>query len=199
MHAQPLTEDDWACLAQLRLAAVHAEPEVFGWALPREGGFTERHWRLRLRGASWWAAVTAPDVGPDAVVGPDAAVGRVDGAGAAPGAAVGLLSLMREPGAPETELHLMALWVAPEHRRRGAARALVQAAAVAAGAAGADRVTTWAHEAPDVDGLLRACGFRQTGERVAAPRDPSRAEVRWERQLGGEPRGLVQPRSPQED
>ncbi|WP_225754537.1 GNAT family N-acetyltransferase [Actinotalea sp. Marseille-Q4924] len=155
MRVDELTEGDWRRLQSLRLRCVVEQPDVFGWALAREGGFLESHWRLRLRGATWWAVV-ADD-----------------------GADVGLLSMIEEPGAPAGERHLAGLWVAPEARRRGAGRALVAAAAEGAAACGASRVTAWAPDDAGVAAFLARCGLRPTGERVPSPHAATGVDVRW--------------------
>lgn len=160
MDVVRLGEEHWQRLAHVRLRAVLGEPGLYGWALAREQGFGERHWRMRLRAAPWWVAV---DDGADR----------------------GLVSLIAEPGAPAGERHLTALWVDPASRRRGAGRALVAAAAAQARADGAERLTAWVPEEDDASAFARGCGLTATGERVALPRDPARTEQRWTSALGG--------------
>lgn len=156
-----LTEDDWERLRDLRLRALRSDGEAFGSSLAREEGFREMHWRMRLRASPWYVAVH-------------------DGRDA------GLVCVIEEPGAEPSERHVVSLWVAPEVRRRGVARSLLDAAAEGAAAVGATRLTLW--RLADQEGAgaaYRACGFAPTGEAVPLHRDPSRVEERWAREIGG--------------
>lgn len=167
MRVEELDEDGWERLRELRLRAVRAEPQLYGWAWERESRFQEMHWRLRLRGARWWAAG-----------------GETFGADHAD---IGLVSMISEPGAPPSERHLVALWVGAEARRRGAGGGLVAAAVAAAGEdsdpARATRLTAWVPADPAVGAFWSACGFVPTGEVVASTRAPGGEEERWARRL----------------
>lgn len=155
MIVEPLHEDDWERLAAIRLAALRTDADAFGSSLAREEGFKESHWRMRLRSSAWFVAV---DDGAD----------------------VGLTSVIREPGAEDHERHLVAFWVRPEARGRGAGRALLDAAATWATTNGAARLTLWLVRGNEgAAATYRSAGFAPTGESMPLPRDPSRTEDRW--------------------
>ena len=145
--------DDWEACARVRLTALRTDPGSFGARLEREEGFGERTWRLRLSGSPWWLAGEP---------------------------AVGIVGALAEPGAPLTERHLAGLWVAPEARRQGTARALVATVGDWARSEGADRLTMWVPtDLVAATALFDAVGARATGERTTLPRDPARSEERW--------------------
>jgi len=142
------SESDLGALRELRLRALTDAPDAFGSSIERELARTDEQWR-------WWVDAAATFV---LVVGDDAAFG---------GMAAGVADLEVDHRA-----HLIAMWVAPEHRRLGAASQLV------------DAVCEWARDrrARDVhlhvaDGneaaerLYERCGFRRTGETFVRERD----------------------------
>lgn len=158
--AERLGEGDWEALAAVRLRALRSDPEAFSSSLAREEAFREQHWRMRLRASPWWT-----------VRGED-------------GAAVGLASLIEEPGSPGSDRHVVALWVAPEARNRGVGAALVEAAAREAVDAGAQTLSLWVRE--DNAAALRLydrLGFAPTGERHPAVRADGLFELRYVRPL----------------
>lgn len=159
MDAERLTEDDWETLREIRLAALTTDEAAFGSSLERERGFKETHWRMRLR--------TTPSF-----------VVRIDGR------AVGLVGVIREPGAPADERHLVALWVAPEHRGRGVAQALLAAAEDWARGDGASLLSLWLVDGnDDAAELYAGAGYSATGVRMPVPRDRSLTEERWTKSL----------------
>lgn len=156
MRVVRLGEDDWETLREIRLRSLTEDRSVLG-SVEREQGFAETHWRMRLRGSPWFVALD--DARP-----------------------VGLVSLIAEPGAPSEERHATALWVAPEARGSGAGEGLLAAAAQAALADGAGRLTAWVRT--DVAAAtFTAAGFAPSGVRVPVPRDPTLVEERWIRDL----------------
>lgn len=150
-----LGEDDWEMLRDIRLEALETDQAAFGSSIERERGFREMHWRMRLRGSSWWVA-------------------EVDGTPA------GLVCGMNEPGATEDDRHVVALWVRPSERSNGVARALMDALHTWASDDGARTTSLWV-----VDGNEAACttyesfGYAPSGVRMPVPRDPSLVEERW--------------------
>ncbi|MBX9245084.1 GNAT family N-acetyltransferase [Actinotalea ferrariae] len=161
MIVDQLTEDEWERLGRIRVDALRTDPDAFGSSLAREEGFKEMHWRMRLRSSPWFVA---RDEGVD----------------------VGLVCVIQEPGADETERHVVSFWVRPEARRRGTGRALLGAAAAWAAADGAARLTLWQMRGNDAAAAtFRAAGFAPTGDTMPLPRDPSRTEERWALELGG--------------
>lgn len=108
-----LGSDEVAILAAVRLAALATDPSAFGSTLEREHAFGPDDWRDRL--------------GPPGVtlVAGDPVVGMAWGM----------------PDADDPTLaHLYGMWVAPEARRQGIGRALVEAVAVWATGVGRRRV-----------------------------------------------------------
>lgn len=158
------TEDDWALVRDVRLRALRESPEVFGSSLAREESFRESHWRMRVRTGPTWVAVD------------DEKVGR------------GLVSMIQEPGSPVDDRHVVALWVAPEVRRQGVGWALLDAVRATAAADGAHTLSLWIVDGNNAAGdLYVRAGFARTGERQPLPRDPSRVEERWVRELDDAP------------
>ncbi len=156
---ETLNEDQWERLAAIRLEALRTDPDAFGSSLAREEGFKESHWRMRLRASPWFVAVDADDD-------------------------VGLACVIQEPGADERDRHLVSFWVRPGSRRRGAGRALLDAAARWAASDGATRLTLWLVQGTTAAAAVyRAAGFAPTGESMPLPRDPSRTEEQWARDL----------------
>ncbi|NTW39310.1 MAG: GNAT family N-acetyltransferase [Cellulomonadaceae bacterium] len=149
-------EDDWALVQQVRLRSLREDGDVFGSSLAREEMFKESHWRMRLRSSPTWLAVT-------------------DG-----GATVGCVSMILEPGSPADDRHVVALWVAPEVRRRGVGWTLLDTVRRAAVHDEARTVSLWLEDSNHgaVDLAVRA-GFTRTSERHALTRDPSRVEERY--------------------
>jgi GNAT superfamily N-acetyltransferase len=159
MRAERLTEDDWQTLRDIRLTALQSDGAAFGSSLERERGFKESHWRMRLR--------TTPSF-----------VVRVGDH------AVGLIGVIREPGAPAEERHLVALWVDPKHRGRGVAQALLAAAEDWALQDGASVISLWLVDGnDDAANLYRGAGYVASGVRMPVPRDRSLTEERWTKPL----------------
>lgn len=162
MIVERLHEDDWERLGRIRVEALRTDPDAFGSSLAREEGFTEMHWRMRLRASAWFVASDGPGVD------------------------VGLVCVIEEPGAPADERHVVSFWVRPDARGRGAGRALLDAAAGQARADGAARLTLWLVRGNDGPAAAyRSAGFAPTGETMPLPRDPSRTEERWALDLAG--------------
>ena len=159
-------EDDWPTVRDVRLRALRESPEAFGSSLAREERFAESHWRMRLRTSALWVALDDD------------------------GTPRGLVQLVQEPGSPEDDRHVVSLWVAPEARRQGIGRSLLDTVVRGGADDGAATVSLWVVDdnADAVDLYVRA-GFTRTGERQVLPRDPERTEERYVRPT--DPRGLV--------
>ncbi len=155
-----MDEDDWAAVRDVRLRALREDPDAFGSSLAREEMFRETHWRMRVRTTPTWLATD------------DDGTGR------------GMVSVLIEPGSPVDDRHVVALWVAPEVRRRGLGWSLLDTVRGHAVAEGARTVSLWVvddnHAAAD---LYVRSGFTRTGERHALQRDPDRTEERYVLQL----------------
>jgi GNAT superfamily N-acetyltransferase len=86
-----------------------------------------------------------------------------------------------QDGAP-ADVQLVAMWVAPDRRRRGAGRALLDAIVQWATEEGASRVRLWATETNEhATALYEQAGFRPTGERQPLPSHPHLWEYEMER------------------
>lgn len=122
MLIRPTTEDDWATLKAIRLAALLDAPTAFGVSHQQAAAQSEAQWRERAAVATasrpkseFWLAFAA----------------------AAPGDAVGMIG-----GVVDGHGHynLIGMWVASAHRGSGAARGLVDAVKARAVALGHQRI-----------------------------------------------------------
>lgn len=145
---------DWATWRALRLRALGTDPAAFGKSLAAAEQQTEAEWR----------AMVAPD--------PTRVMWFAERGGAAVGTAVARV-------APDgLRANLYAMWVAPEARRTGAGRLLVEAAQRWAADQGACELmlrVTSANSA--ARGLYAATGFVETGVREALEVHGGIAEV----------------------
>lgn len=116
MHIRHTTEDDWATLKDLRLAALHDAPTAFGVTHASAAANSETQWRDRAaaRGPATYLLAFADDGTPVGMVG-------------------GVVS-------DAQEFNLIAMWVRPQQRGGAAAAALVEAMKAHAQARGHQRV-----------------------------------------------------------
>jgi dihydropteroate synthase len=137
---------DWQTWRDLRLRGLAEAPDAFGSTLAVE----------RARGDDRWRAMVAPD--------PAREVWFAERDGIAVGTAVAKL-------APDgLRAQLLGMWVAPEARRSGAARALIAAARSWAAARGACELVLEVTEGNLAAAeLYRATGFADTGVRGELP------------------------------
>jgi ribosomal protein S18 acetylase RimI-like enzyme len=122
-----LRAEEWSTYRDLRLRALADSPDAFGSVLQIERQHPDSHWAQRLssEAASEWSL---PLVAEDA----DRLVGLVWG--------------RIDPSEPET-VHVFQMWVAPERRGLGVAKALI------------DAVVAWAKDARARHLVLRVtCG-----------------------------------------
>ena len=147
-------------LRDIRLTALQESPSAFGSTFAAESDQTAAEWSERARlGAEGHERVTF--------------LAR-DGA-----QAVGLVGGYRE----ERSVHLVSMWVAPTHRRRGIGRDLVTAVLEWADAAGALSVSLWVTRANDAaHELYESMGFVDTDDVQPLPSDPCKDEVRMIRE-----------------
>ena len=84
-----------------------------------------------------------------------------------------------------SRMHLVGMWVDPQHRRRGVARALVEHAVRWAEERRASEVILWVadHNIP-ARRLYARAGFRPTGERQSLPSNPALTESLFRLTLG---------------
>ncbi len=155
------TVEDWRASRDLRLRALREEPLAFASTYEREVAFADAVWQDRILGSTQLLALDG-----DQVVG--TATGFVD------------------PAAP-AEVHLVAMYVAPEARGRGHAARLVDAVVDDARRRGFSRVVLDVvadNQAARTVYLRR--GFRPTGVSHPLPHAPDLLEVELEYRLGGE-------------
>jgi GNAT superfamily N-acetyltransferase len=112
--------DDWALLRDLRLRALLDAPEAFGQTYANAAAEPELEWRSTARSASagdrraWFFAGPAADQG-----------------------------MVQTRRRPPDDCLVFSMWVAPEARREGVGRALIDGAAEWARAWGARRIVLW--------------------------------------------------------
>ncbi len=146
-------------LREVRLSALRDAPSAFASSFETE---------VVHPAAAWAEAAEARSSGIDdatflAEVGPDC---------------VGLIGAFRRPGRPGV-VELVSMWVAPELRRRGVGRLLVEQAVAWAGDTGADAVELWVTRGNYAAiAMYRNSGFTLKNEHQPLPSDPCRDEVR---------------------
>jgi RimJ/RimL family protein N-acetyltransferase len=121
MIIRPTTEDDWAALKAVRLAALLDAPTAFGVSYQQAAAQSEAQWRERAAAATASRAKSAFWLACDEDRGEAVGMigGVVDGNG---------------------RYNLIGMWVKAEHRGSGAARRLVEAVKARALALGHRRV-----------------------------------------------------------
>jgi ribosomal protein S18 acetylase RimI-like enzyme len=144
-----VTEGEWRMLRSVRLQALANAPTAFGSTLAEANMLTEDHWRDRARGSTTSRQFLAW-LDKDAV---------------------GIAGLFDEG---DGSAQVVSVWVRPEHRGRGVARALTMAAMDFAAAAGIVRLTLWVTDGnASARRLYDSMGFRPTGNRQPLPSQPS--------------------------
>ncbi len=147
---------DWQAVRDTRLRALTDSPFAFGSTLERELAFDDQEWQRRVTRGTWFLAWFGQQP-----------VGIVAGA----------------QQADRTDArHLVAMWVAEDHRGTATATDLVEAVCGWARVQGARSVTLWV-----ADGNLRArrfyerLEFRATGHRQPLPSAPELGEELMQR------------------
>lgn len=142
MILKTLGAGDWARYRDIRLRALADTPNAFARALSEEQAFSEEKWRSRLSGDG--LVVVAEVSGQDAGL-------------------VGGVPLLDRAG-------LVSMWVAPDHRRSGTGRALVQAVVAWAREAGFQTlVLDVADENTSAIAFYERLGFQRTGRTGTLP------------------------------
>ena len=152
--------DDWARVREIRLRALADSPNAFASRLDHERHQPESFWRHRLEeeGSATFLAIDGDS-------------------------AIGLVSVFLMDDEPGTA-HLVSMWVAPEHRRRGLGRRLVEAVLGWARDQRAERVGLWVTESnEEARGLYRSTEFVETGDRQPLPSDLTLQELAMEWRL----------------
>jgi GNAT superfamily N-acetyltransferase len=146
MPIRAATEDEWERIRDLRLRALRDAPDAYGSTYEREAEETEQGWRGWVRG--WDGAddqalfVSEEDDGWN-----------------------GLALGVRWRAHPDLA-NLYAMWVAPDARRAGRGRALVEAVRAWAAERGASTLHLCVTDSNEgAATMYERCGFVPTGER----------------------------------
>ncbi len=160
-----LAPEDWEHLRRIRLEALAEAPQAFGSTLSREEAFDEATWRSRcVTSAQFVATNGGVACGLVAVYVP-ASTGGEPAFGAE-----------RYEHGPQ----LVSMWVAPSHRRRGVASALVGAALDHARGEGASTVQLWVADGNEgARALYESLGFIPTGVKQPLPSRPDIKESQF--------------------
>jgi ribosomal protein S18 acetylase RimI-like enzyme len=156
MEARQAEAADWETLRRLRLRALADAPDAFSSTLEAEAAFPAEVWRQRAAGDPASATFIAREGGVD----------------------IGLVRVFAEPD-PPGHMHLVSMWVDPEHRRRGVARALVAQAVRWATARRGREVSLWvADHNTAARRLYEQLGFQPTADHQPLPSNPAHSESR---------------------
>jgi ribosomal protein S18 acetylase RimI-like enzyme len=152
LQLQLLGPADWRILRAARLEALGDSQHAFTSSYDHESSWSEREWHRVLNAATWVVAREAESV-------------------------VGIVRSINEPERPETR-HVESVWVAPERRRRGVFRTLLNSLADLHRPAGVTDLMLWVLEDNyEAQSAYEALGFEPTGERQLLP-DCERFELR---------------------
>jgi ribosomal protein S18 acetylase RimI-like enzyme len=156
--------DEGAALRAVRLAALRDSASAFSSTHRAKEAHPAQHWAERARHGS---------AGDDSATYFATVDDRV----------VGLVGAYR-PNHAQAVVELVSMWTAPDARRTGAGRRLVDAVLEWARAGSVDSVELWVTQGNDpAIELYRSAGFRETGDHKALPSDPCKDEVRMRRPL----------------
>jgi ribosomal protein S18 acetylase RimI-like enzyme len=148
---------DWEALRELRLRALADAPDAFASTLEEEAAFPEQVWRQRAEGGAGSANFIACE--------DDAGIGMA-----------AIFAVADTPG----RMHLVGMWVHPQHRRRRVAQALVEEAVRWAAERRAIEVVLWvADHNIAARKLYERVGFQPTGERQPLPSNCALTESRF--------------------
>ncbi len=165
MSIRRIRVEDAAAFRQLRLRALAADPNAFASSYESEVNRTIETWET-------WAALSS--AGPDQAM----YLAEVDDD------LVGLAGAFRLEDDPR-RMHLISMWVDPEHRRTGIGRALTEAVVTWARQSDADEVMLWVvAESGGAQRLYEEAGFEATGNSMPLPSNPSLVEHEFVRSLG---------------
>jgi GNAT superfamily N-acetyltransferase len=151
MQIREVSPEEWERFRDVRLRALADSPSAFGSSLRREQRQPQAAWRERI---SWRG-------------------GGVTFAAVEDGAWLGIAGAYPDDDAP-TCMWVVSMWVAPEARRRGAGRSLLDACVGWARERDAEEVRLWVTTTnTSARALYEAAGFEPTGATQPLPSDPS--------------------------
>jgi len=152
--------DDWQAVRDTRLTALADAPFAFGATLEREMAFDDQEWQRRVRDGNWFLAWL--DQQP-----------------------VGIVAGIHETDQHD-ERHLVAMWVADDHRGTSVAAELVEAICGWTRLQGAKLVTLWVADGnPRARRFYERLGFHSTGHRQSLPSAPEVGEELMQRHVDG--------------
>ncbi|MGP3953119.1 GNAT family N-acetyltransferase [Streptomyces sp. 7N604] len=171
--------DDWAELRKLRLAAL-SDPVArvaFVDTYEKSSAQSEDFWRGRATPIAEGGAATnviAADEDDGMWV---AMLALLDETGQCAPAA-GTPGVIGEDGATPPQIHVVSVYVRPEHRGTGVAEQLFRTAIDWTwGNTKAERIRLWVHgDNPRAEAFYRRLGFARTGETMAFPPVPEETE-----------------------
>ena len=162
VRVRRIRPNEAAALQEIRLRALADAPGAFASTHAREAAFEPAVWEDR-------AAASAAG-------GTNATFFAVDG-----DVHLGIVTAIP---AGDGLVELVGMWTAPEGRRRGVGRRLVEAVVGWAAEGGAERVELWVTRGNEpAQRLYEQMGFVETGDHQPLPSDPCKAEVRMVRRL----------------
>jgi GNAT superfamily N-acetyltransferase len=161
MDVRRFGPDEWELLRDMRLRALADSPSAFGSSLAREKDRAEADWRrwIGSRDGVMFACVDEE-------------------------AWLGIAGTYVEPEQPGV-VSVVSMWVAPEGRRRGAGRRLLDACVQWARQRGAAEARLWVTSGnQSARALYEAAGFEPTGATQPLPSDPTLQELELSLRLG---------------
>ena len=157
--------DEWDVWRDLRFAALRDSPHAFASGLERESAYDEDFWRRRLGDPQNVCLIALVD-------------GRAVGIG-------GGYLREDERGSNGVIAELVSMWVRPDQRRIGVARALIGRVSQWAHARGQDELRLFVSEGNDAaQRTYERLGFTLNGYRQPQPHDPSRFESEMSKPIG---------------
>ena len=164
MEVRRIRPGEGAPLRAIRLRALRESPEAFGSTYEREAEYPPKRWETnaaRNAGGTQKAIFLAFDGGDPA----------------------GMAAAYTPDGRPD-ERHVWGMWVAPQARRHGIGRRLVDAVLGWAAESGALRVTLWVVDTNEAaTALYGSAGFTPTGTQQRLPSHPRLVESLLELRL----------------
>ena len=161
MEVRQFRSDEWRLYRELRLRALADAPRAFASTLAEEQTETDGFWIERTAASPGGTTLLATSEGRP----------------------LGMVTV-RLQGETLEEGRLLAMWVAPEWRRRGAGRKLIDGAAEWAERRGATWLTLWVTDYNSAGvGLYQDCGFEPTSEPQPLRSHPDVMETAMRRTL----------------
>jgi ribosomal protein S18 acetylase RimI-like enzyme len=152
IEIRPAVEEDWRTLREIRFAALRDTPSAFGSTLAREEQYTEEDWRR-------WIGQSR--MGDQQII-----YLAFEGE-----RCLGVVGAFDQEG---RLVRLISMWVAPEARRRGLGRRLVDEVLHWTRSIGRDVVELHVTEGnAAAEGLYRQMGFQPTDKTMPLPSDPA--------------------------